>query len=545
MKEKYNVVSLFSGCGGLDLGFERLKGTLNEPDENNPFNVVWACDINESATKTYKDNFNTARYENLDKMYKEFSLDKKAVYQGDIRKVNFLKLLDREDVDLILGGFPCQDFSMLRGKEKRKGIKVKRGRLYLEFVRSLVELQPKMFVAENVKGLKSANEGLAFEQIIDDFQNLNENWEEIKKNLEVDYKFPDEFSNYKILFSDIVNFSEYGVPQNRERLSIIGIRKDLFKKMICTADEKENCIVSDKRINYVKSMEPKYKSNPEGYLRKKLENYNCFPVTPLELFEGKSLDKLDQKYKKIMKNYKDYIKKLESERAKEYREKVWPNYSLDIYKDYCMENDLNIEELKRNQNNIFKRHKKVLKEIGALNNIVEGKKFTDGSNKKARSHKSTKDRMRHIPPGENHEFVKGTEYSVKALMSNIYRRIHPLVPSPTVIAKGGGGTWGYHYERERDRLTNRERARIQTFPDEFRFSGGKSDVRAQIGNAVPPLGAKKIAGILSPILKEISIIYKKLENRNKEKPKTKDKEVEDKKVKDIKKKVIGSEEKVV
>ncbi|GAB6099215.1 hypothetical protein JCM16358_10940 [Halanaerocella petrolearia] len=492
MGERYNVVSLFSGCGGLDLGFERLKGTLNEPVNDNVFDIVWACDINENATKTYEENFEAKRYEDVDKMYNNSDLNEKIVYQGDVRKVDFSKILNKEDIDLMLGGFPCQDFSMLRGKEKRKGVKVKRGKLYLEYVRALVELQPQMFVAENVKGLKSANDGLAFEQIIDDFQNLNENWEDIKKDLETDPQVPSNFENYKILFSNVVNFSEYGVPQNRERLVIIGIRQDLLKK------SRNNNLIME-LINNI----------PDILLPPK-EDY--YPVTPIELFEGKLLNELENDYKNIMKEYKngqDYkysIKDFDSERAEKYWKEVWSTYSLNIYEDYCKVNDLDGNKLDNKWDEIYKNHKEVLREIGALENSLYAEDFVDldGTHKKARSHKKTKRRLEHIPPGENHVFVKGTEYSVKGLMSNIYRRLHPLVPSTTVIANGGGGTWGYHYERAKYQLTNRERARIQTFPDRFKFSGNKSDVRKQIGNAVPPLGAKKIAKVIYSILDKIS-----------------------------------------
>jgi DNA (cytosine-5)-methyltransferase 1 len=85
-------------------------------------------------------------------------------------------------------------------------------------------------------------------------------------------------------------------------------------------------------------------------------------------------------------------------------------------------------------------------------------------------------------------------------MSLIYRRIHPLKPSYTVVAHGGGGTSGYHYERDRSKLTNREKARLQTFPDQFVFKGGISQVRAQIGEAVPPFLGKKIAESVKLIL---------------------------------------------
>ena len=108
--------------------------------------------------------------------------------------------------------------------------------------------------------------------------------------------------------------------------------------------------------------------------------------------------------------------------------------------------------------------------------------------------------MKRIPPGENHLHVAGTEWKVKAMMSNIYRRTDPLRPAFTVMAYGGGGTWSYHYDRNRGMLTNRERARLQTFPDKYMFEGDRSQVRAQIGEAVPVQLGRKIAEVAEMVL---------------------------------------------
>lgn len=132
------------------------------------------------------------------------------------------------------------------------------------------------------------------------------------------------------------------------------------------------------------------------------------------------------------------------------------------------------------------------------------------------------ERLKHIPQGGNYKAVENTPYAVKGLMSNIYRRLHENEPAYTVIASGGGGTWGYHFKEHRP-LTNRERARLQSFPDDYNFQGSTTEVRRQIGNAVPPVGiypfAQRIASLLrgkipqynpNNCIKEYSIETKKL-----------------------------------
>ncbi|AXX85096.1 DNA cytosine methyltransferase [Aliarcobacter skirrowii] len=110
------------------------------------------------------------------------------------------------------------------------------------------------------------------------------------------------------------------------------------------------------------------------------------------------------------------------------------------------------------------------------------------------------ERLKLIPQGKNFKAVENTPYAVKGLMSNIYRRLHEDEPAYTVIASGGGGTWGYHFKENRP-LTNRERARLQSFPDDYNFQGSTTEVRRQIGNAVPPVGIYPFAQRITSLLK--------------------------------------------
>jgi DNA (cytosine-5)-methyltransferase 1 len=152
----------------------------------------------------------------------------------------------------------------------------------------------------------------------------------------------------------------------------------------------------------------------------------------------------------------------------------------------------------------LRQHEEVLKELGYYGVPVSSLRLTDGTHNVLQEEPVVVERMRRIPFDENHEFVRGTQWEVEGRgISLVYRRLHPLKPAYTVVAYGGGGTHGYHYDRDRAALTLREKARLQTFPDSFLFSGSKTEIRAQIGEAVPPLAAKRLAQALAEVLMEL------------------------------------------
>jgi len=117
------------------------------------------------------------------------------------------------------------------------------------------------------------------------------------------------------------------------------------------------------------------------------------------------------------------------------------------------------------------------------------------------------ERLSFIKPGDNawsEDIPERLRLNVKgARLSNIYRRMHPDLPAYTITGSGGGGTHGYHWSENRA-LTNREKARVQTFPDSYEFVGGATSVRKQIGMAVPPQGAKIIFSALLESLSQLN-----------------------------------------
>lgn len=169
-----NIVSLFSGAGGLDLG---LMAAGNK--------VIWANDIDKDAVFTYRFNIED------------------HIICSDIKEIDIGKI---PLADVVVGGFPCQGFSQAN---LLRNVDDKRNELYKFFYNIIKVKQPKFFIAENVKGILSLGGGTAIQRIISDF----------------------EAAGY-ITGINLVNMADYGVPQTRQRVIIVGQRIDLNKELL-------------------------------------------------------------------------------------------------------------------------------------------------------------------------------------------------------------------------------------------------------------------------------------------------------------------------
>lgn len=297
------VVSLFSGAGGLDLGF-KMAG----------HDIVWANDLYSDAVETYRANLGD------------------HIICENIFEVNTEEV---PECDIVIGGFPCQGFSVANTK---RNVADERNKLYKQLMRIIEAKKPKFFLAENVKGIVSLGKGEVLKMILNDFTNIG----------------------YKVQ-AKVLNAADYGVPQMRQRVFIVGIRNDV-----------------DFEFSY-----------------------------PL------------------------------------------PTHSADG------ENDL----------------KKWVSVGEALSDIPNPDEPNDLSN--------------HV-------------YSKYKLRFNGYlghRTIDPDKPAPTVTARGDdkGGVVVLHHPNNQRRMSCREIATVQSFPIDYAFSGTRSSVYRQIGNAVPPLLACAVA----------------------------------------------------
>ncbi|MBQ8171044.1 MAG: DNA (cytosine-5-)-methyltransferase, partial [Oscillospiraceae bacterium] len=269
----------------------------------------------------------------------------------DIRKLDFKVLHDLGGINALAFGFPCNDYSVVG---EQKGMNGVYGPLYSYGIKALKEFEPDWFLAENVGGLRNANDGKAFQQILNEM----------------------EAAGYRLV-PHLYKFEDYGIPQARHRVIIIGIKKTLDVVF---------------RV-----------PSPEDYAHINNTCRNAIENPPIP--------------------------------------------------------------------------------ADAANN-----EFTKQS-------KNVIDRLNCIKPGEN-AFTANLPEHLRlnvsgAKISQIYKRLDPNKPAYTVTGSGGGGTHIYHWSENRA-LTNRERARLQTFDDDYVFCGSKESVRKQIGMAVPAKGAKII-----------------------------------------------------
>lgn len=326
----FRLGELFCGPGGLAWG--ALHADIGNPD----FRIVhqWANDYDKSTCETYRRNICPD--------------DPDSVYHADIRKFDLEQLTG---IDALAFGFPCNDYSTVG---EQKGMDGTFGPLYSYGVKALKIFRPQWFLAENVSGLQNANEGKAFTKILEELRG----------------------AGYRIT-PNLYKFEEYGLPQARHRIIIIGIRNDID-------------------VEYRVPSTAPYAD---------IDNSCC---TAIEV----------------------------------------PPIPADA-----------------------------------------------PNNEPTKQSKTVVERLKLIKPGQNAftaDLPPELQLNIKgARISQIYKRLDPSKPSYTVTGCGGGGTHMYHWSEPRA-LTNRERARLQTFPDDYVFLGSKEDVRKQIGMAVPCRGAKII-----------------------------------------------------
>lgn len=203
MLNDIRTVELFAGIGGFRLGLEMANKRINqganlqniesEQSRKQSYRVVWANEWDKYACQIYRKNFGE----------KEF-------FEGDVRKVN---TNDIPDCDLIVGGFPCQPHSLAG---KRKGFSDERGEVFYEIVRIARAKRPKMLLLENVKGLLSSEQGKAFGTVLEELGNIGY-WCEWQ----------------------VINSKHHGVPQNRERVFIIGHLRGTSSKQIFPISESD------------------------------------------------------------------------------------------------------------------------------------------------------------------------------------------------------------------------------------------------------------------------------------------------------------------
>lgn len=329
----FRLGELFCGPGGLALGAK--QATIYKNSEEYRIEHAWANDIDEDSCLTFRKNICPNKPD--------------SVICKDVRE---LKLSELSPIDCFAYGFPCNDFSIVG---EQRGFDGDYGPLYLYGVKIINHFKPKFFFAENVGGLATANGGKAFNKILYDLKSAGDGY-----NLTV----------------HLYKAEQYGIPQTRHRIIIVGISK--------------------KEGFFFKVPKPTH-----------IDNY----VSSREAIENPPIP---------------------------------PN---------------------------------------AMNNEI------------TKQSKLVKERLMYIRPGENawsSNLPDRLKLNVKkARLSHIYRRLDPNKPSYTITGSGGGGTHCYHWYEPRA-LTNRERARLQTFPDDFIFYGSKESVRKQIGMAVPPLLSKII-----------------------------------------------------
>ena len=522
MSSQIKIVDLFAGPGGLGEGFSAFQ-----TNKNYPFKISLSVEKEHSAWKTLRlrSFLRQFIYENRDvpKAYYQYlsgdisesDLFKKYLKEYEIANEEALQLTLGDEKDnkkifqkiekklsndknwVLIGGPPCQAYSLV-GRARNKGKKGyvaeedHRHFLYREYLKIIQKFSPAVFVMENVKGILSAkvNGEFIFSKILSDLQNPSK---ALRKKQTSKYKIYSLVSNDATLKDSgvqynpkdfIIKSEEYGIPQARHRVILLGVRTDINqvpKKLEKSHIQTIDTVISD--LPKLRSGLSKHRSNDTHKRWYKAINDELYPI----------LHSTSHCHKKIAQKLEHILRLIEKEElhkgnkyllpAPRLYEKI-PKELKDWYGKNWQKNRVCNHETRGHMDSDLARYLfcSVYAEINSdqESGIRRSPKLDDFPNFLLPNHKNVK----------SGKFVDRFKVQVKGF---------PATTITCHISKDGH--YYIHYDPTQCRsLTVREAARIQTFPDNYFFEGNRTQQYVQVGNAVPPLLAFQIGHIVYQLL---------------------------------------------
>lgn len=430
----HKIVSLFSGCGGLDYGFH-----------THGFQLAYAADNFQAAVKCFSYNFGF------------------PAKQVDVSTPEFLNdLKELSNIDVVLGGFPCQGFSKAGPKKKDDP----RNILYLSMLEAVKVLKPKIFVAENVDGMAQNFNGSFVDTILQDFQSIG-------------YKV-----NYRIL-----NAADFGVPQYRRRIFFVGI-----------LDKIETEFPWPKPTHFGGSRNGEFKTKWELFADDLFADVSLLPAVTIKDAIGDLanqeegsisdhiIEPLDSDDLKIIKHI-GAEQKLCNVRFAESSVYTWE--IPEVFGQVTTGEISILETIGKN------RRKKI------YGDIPNGNPLAPSIISELLGRTIEISELEVLVQKGYLKEIKG-KYDLKGAMfcSGLYKRPSWTMPSPTVITMFGEPRYFVHPTKDRA-FTIRECARLQSFPDNFKFLESQiyiNDAYKLIGNAVPPVLSEQIAKAVKQVL---------------------------------------------
>ena len=525
------VIDIFAGPGGLGEGFSSVVDKKGDRF----FDIKLSIEKNEDAHKTLqlrsffrqfpigkvpkkyydllkiikKDDWNIAK----DKLFKQYSKEGKIAIEEAWKAT--LGVVPEEELDeriskrlggeqnwLLIGGPPCQAYSLV-GRSRVGGIDDKDHRVYLykEYLRIIAVHQPAVFVMENVKGLLSAkvNGKKIFNEILNDLKNPSKIFPKqgincptykiyslVQKPVDELFKDGNSQPKYNLNTDYLIKSEKFGIPQKRHRVILLGVREDIRRENIDILKEEKEVplkkVIGDlpKLRSGVSRKIIEVKKGEDGLLKLKYEKIVDTPETWQKIVLEHVNDVINQngfiKFKDGIK-----IKLPNADRGKVFLNQK-PSYSENIYEDWYADKKLTglcNHETRAHLKEDLKRY------FFAALFVREHKRFP---------------RLHDYPKS----LLPSHKNALSGKFADRFRVQLANEPATTVTSHiSKDGHYFIHYDPEQCRsLTVREAARIQTFPDNYYFCGSRTAQYIQVGNAVPPLLAKKIGVIVKNIFDE-------------------------------------------